>query len=614
MLSRLRIRSKLLLAFGLILLPMGGLTLLRARTAWELRRDLILQSHDEMAEAAAAALHEFLHNFADTEQAMGIAAQRYLGSRDAFHRYIADVARATPHMLGCAVFTTEGQLLISDPAADWWQTLQDRSDICAVRSGLPWAVSNLQRAANGKLVILVTTPIPGNRGLLRVAVDATALKDLLTLPMRPGWRVVIVDRQGRLVYHSEDPQRYWEQRDWRQDVGVRQALTRGASRQESYRSLADGRPCLASYVRESATGWVVSSACPLSLATAPMKAAMALHNTLTALVVGLSLLLLLVLGAQISRPVERLAAAATSLGRGETSPVPETGQDELAVLARTFNQMARQIQERYEREHTIASTLQTAFLPREFPDCPGYQFGASYHPALSEAEVGGDFYDLFPLPQGRLGILLGDVSGKGLAAAIHATMTRYLARAYAFETSSPGQVLERLNRALGEWIADPELFVTAFYGVLDPRTDVFCYASAGHWPALLAGARGAEVIGGHGLVLGAVAEVQYEEGRLRLESGDALLLYSDGLVEVGEEDSIGQMERIQELLRRGRQELPQQLVERLYEDALWRGRGSLRDDLALLLLRCDKQPRRCRSAAHPAAAPEDLSGLRRPTP
>src|SRR5207244_136107 len=138
----------------------------------------------------------------------------------------------------------------------------------------------------------------------------------------------------------------------------------------------------------------------------------------------------------------------------------------------------------------VVDTLPAECRVQELPECTGYRFAAAFHPALSEAEVGGDFYDGFCLPEGRLGLLLGDVAGKGLQAATTATMTRYTTRAYALKSSSPAAVLEEANRALCESIDDPCLFVTAFYAVLDPARGTFSYAAAGHWPALVARRQG----------------------------------------------------------------------------------------------------------------------------
>src|SRR5262249_55655977 len=135
----------------------------------------------------------------------------------------------------------------------------------------------------------------------------------------------------------------------------------------------------------------------------------------------------------------------------------------------------RQMEQALERERNLTSTLQRAFLPDRLPECRGYRFATSYHPALEEAMVGGDFFDVFPLSSGRIGLLLGDVSGKGVAAAVYGAMTRHMLRAYAVETSAPGEVLSRVNRALCEVMDDPNLFVTAFYAVLDPEEDRLWY-------------------------------------------------------------------------------------------------------------------------------------------
>jgi serine phosphatase RsbU (regulator of sigma subunit) len=506
-------------------------------------------------------------------------------------------------MIGCAVFGSDGTLLTSDQPSEWWQTLQDSSDLDRVRSRRRWGVSNLQQAADGELVFTIATPIPRSRNVLRTAIKAAALRDQLDFERAPGgprtgWRVLIVDRRGRLIYHSADTHRPWEKRDWSGNEGIRQALLSGEGRQTDYRSAVDGERCVAHYLRVDRIGWIVGSSSPLELEMAGLRREMALELGRIALACALSLLLVFVLGAHLSRPIERLAVAAEALGRGEDVLLDEEGKDETALLARTFNGMALRVRERFNREHAIASTLQRAFLPTEFPDCPGYDFDAAYHPALREAEVGGDFYDLFELPGGRIGILLGDVSGKGLPAAVYASMTRYLARAYGFESSSPADVLRRVNQALCTWLSETEVFVTAFYAVLEPSTHTLRYANAGHWPALLARPEGTEMVGGGGIALGVLAASEYSEGHLQLAPGDEAVLYSDGLIEVGAQDSMSHLESVQRSLARDRQRTLRERVVRLHEDALARNGGELRDDVAILALRRGQTP-----VAAPASAP-----------
>jgi serine phosphatase RsbU (regulator of sigma subunit) len=293
------------------------------------------------------------------------------------------------------------------------------------------------------------------------------------------------------------------------------------------------------------------------------------------------------------RWIERFATAANWLGdvKGGTD-VPTEGDEGMSLLAHAFNAMAAQVQAREERlraalrrEQRIASTLQQAFLPLTLPECPGYAFAAGYHPALEEAEVGGDFYDVFSLPDGKIGLLLGDVSGKGLEAAHYATMARYTARAYALQTASPGEVLTRLNQALCDSMDDECRFVTAIYAVLDPATHTLQYAIAGHWPALVARRGGVEVVGEAAMALGIAAEVEYEEASLILEPEDSLVLFTDGLVELGADDPTEEMEHAQRWLDQSQPGSPDQIVEGLYQESRRRAGGRLRDDTTVLAIR-----------------------------
>jgi anti-anti-sigma factor len=250
----------------------------------------------------------------------------------------------------------------------------------------------------------------------------------------------------------------------------------------------------------------------------------------------------------------------------------------------------RRMERALQREQRIAGLLQQAFSPQNLPECPGYRFGAVYRPALKEAEIGGDFYDAFPLPGGRLGLLLGDVSGKGLAAAVCATMTHYMVRAYALETHSPADVLARTNHALCESLDDPGLFVTAVYAVLDPATGSLRSANAGHWPPLVTRASGTKQLEGRSVPLGVVPETAYLEQQLQLERGDRLVIFTDGLVETNRQDPMLNLEALQEVLIRERDVPPDQMVERLHQHALRRSHGALRDDVAILALSCDDVP------------------------
>jgi serine phosphatase RsbU (regulator of sigma subunit) len=147
----------------------------------------------------------------------------------------------------------------------------------------------------------------------------------------------------------------------------------------------------------------------------------------------------------------------------------------VAQLVREQQAQAR-ARERLEHELSVARLIQQTLLPKALPTLPGWQLDAYYQPAR---EVGGDFYDFLPFEDGRLGIVIGDVTDKGVPAALIMAATRSILRAAAQQLVSPGSVLERVNDALYPDIP-PKMFVTCLYAVLDPVSGQLCYANAGH--------------------------------------------------------------------------------------------------------------------------------------
>ena len=179
----------------------------------------------------------------------------------------------------------------------------------------------------------------------------------------------------------------------------------------------------------------------------------------------------------------------------------------------------------FTREHRVADMLQAAFLP----DIPDHLFGLdlakAYSPGLREAQVGGDLYDAFPLPDGRVALVIADVSGKGLGAAVQTATVKYSLRAFAAEAAAPGLVLRRLNRTLRQEASGlGEHFVTLFYAVYDPATGRLTYASAGHEAQLIKrAAGGTALLPANGPILGITDHI-YEQDVDYLYPGDSLVL------------------------------------------------------------------------------------------
>jgi serine phosphatase RsbU (regulator of sigma subunit)/anti-sigma regulatory factor (Ser/Thr protein kinase) len=224
------------------------------------------------------------------------------------------------------------------------------------------------------------------------------------------------------------------------------------------------------------------------------------------------------------------------LSEQEYSPDDRTLLNNLAAQAAPalrVAQLVRQQQaealarERIEHELRVARLIQQALLPKRLPDLPGWRMAAAYLPAHA---VGGDFYDFIDFPDGRLGIVIGDVTDKGVPAAMVMATTRSALRASAATGVSPGAVLERVNNLLYPDMP-PKMFVTCLYAILDPTTGHFHFANAGHDLPYCRTETGVQELRATGMPLGLMPDMRYEEQEAVLPTGSTLLLYSDGLVE-----------------------------------------------------------------------------------
>ncbi|HEY1390070.1 MAG TPA: SpoIIE family protein phosphatase [Ktedonobacterales bacterium] len=198
----------------------------------------------------------------------------------------------------------------------------------------------------------------------------------------------------------------------------------------------------------------------------------------------------------------------------------------VAQLVREQQAEAR-TRERIEQELRIARIIQQTLLPQELPQLDGWQLGAYYQPARA---VGGDFYDFLQFDDGRLGLVIGDVTDKGVPAALVMATTRSMLRTAAQHGDSPGEVLERANNLLCPDIP-PKMFVTCLYAILDPATGRLQYANAGHDLPYVSHDGASTELRATGMPLGLMPDMHYEEKEMHMAAGDTLLLYSDGLVE-----------------------------------------------------------------------------------
>jgi PAS domain S-box-containing protein len=257
--------------------------------------------------------------------------------------------------------------------------------------------------------------------------------------------------------------------------------------------------------------------------------------------------------------------------------------------------------DRFEVEHHIADTLQESLLtvPREVP---GIRFASLYRSATVSSRVGGDFYDVFPIAEGRVGVLIGDVSGKGLEAAMVTTLVKDTVRAYAHEHPSPAEVMARANAVLHAASRLPA-FASAILAVIHVNDGEVTYCCAGHPPAVVIRGDAIEETVSESPVIGAFAEMEFVDQQLTLGPTDVLFLYTDGVLEARSEEGFYGEERLLAALAARAQYPLTALPQAILAEVETFASGRLSDDIAMLAVALDRRDR---------PLPSDLSAPEEP--
>jgi len=294
-----------------------------------------------------------------------------------------------------------------------------------------------------------------------------------------------------------------------------------------------------------------------------------------------------------------LKGVLTVYNKKVTTGYTEEDQRLLAIIASQSSQIienARLYEEeqalvRMREELRLASDIQLGLLPKTMPQIPGYDIAGLSIPA---EVVGGDYFDFIPLDKDRLAFCLGDISGKGMPAALLMANLQATIRGQSLLKSSPKDCLSRSNTLLFQ-STDPQKFATLFYGVLDTRTHELCYCNAGHErPFLLAQGGGAERdlrrLDVGGIILGCVEQFPYEDARVPFAVGDVVVIFSDGITEAanasGEEYGD---ERIADLLRENPSDSSSTLTEKIVASVRrYSEKRAQMDDITLVVIRRTK--------------------------
>jgi sigma-B regulation protein RsbU (phosphoserine phosphatase) len=315
-------------------------------------------------------------------------------------------------------------------------------------------------------------------------------------------------------------------------------------------------------------------------------------------VIGLALVGIVPLSRHMTRNLTTLTEGAQRIARGDFgTEVPVRSRDEFGALATAFNDMARDVshhqqlvveRERLQRELELCRRIQTEMLPHA-----SLRLGPTEIKGISipAREVGGDFFNYFELPGGHIAVLVGDVSGKGISAAL--LMANIQATLRARLPLEPD--LARLAAAIDQEIeasTPAGVYVTLFLGILDPAGKTLRYVNAGHHPQFLIRGEGIEPLSSSGMPVGLYAGQGYVERTVQLADNDLLFFYTDGTVEVeNEQTEMFGAERLESLLRTNRDQGVDGLLERIEESvSRFRGAAEPFDDVTIMALRLGVQP------------------------
>ncbi len=301
----------------------------------------------------------------------------------------------------------------------------------------------------------------------------------------------------------------------------------------------------------------------------------------------------------ITAPIKALTIGSETIGKGNLDYQVEikTG-DELEGLAHSFNQMSSHLKtytaelrrttaekERVEKELEIARGIQQSFLPENPPLIAGFDLAALNLPAR---EVGGDFYDFIPVGLNRWGLVIADVSGKGVPAALFMALSRTLVRANVSDKITASEAISKTNDLLAEQDRS-NMFVTLFYGILDPVKMTLTYVSAGHNPPFILTSAGKDIImlKARGVALGVVPNMGLEEKEITLGKNDVVVLYTDGVTEAinDKEEQFGH-DRMVAIAEEVRNLPAEEMIQRIKDGVLEFSRGQPQfDDITLMVLK-----------------------------
>ena len=642
---RLSLRTKLVLSIGV---PLLAAYLFMAWCEYRLgQREALanMASHlTELAARPAAELDGDLSTAAELSRTVAILIAPSTDlTAEGIRAMLQDNLRANPKVFGmCAAF--ERNAFSRDVAAfaayycrhqheglryvDVATAFPDYTNLNWYRparaGGRPfWTEPYFDTGVGERLMTTYVAPMTRDgrfRGVVTVdLLSEDLLQELARIRIGSGY-CALVSRKGTFISHP-DPSLVMRESiftlarrhglDELADAG--KEMVAGKTGVRRIRDFATGRPKWMVYAPVESAGWSLAAIIPEHEVLAPVYAR--LLRSLGILGAGLLVILgiVLLVSGRVTRPIGRLAAAAASLGQGDqTTRVPDvSGNDEVAQLARRFNAMVADLKSNVEGrireeaarrevegELNAAREIQASLLPAMLP--PDQEREFTLHAVNAPAKlVAGDFYDFFFIDGRRLALVIADVSGKGVPAAMYMAVARTRLRDFAAPDKTPAQVVTEVNRGLAKE-NDQGMFLSLFLGYYDVSTGELIYANAGHNPPyILRKAGPLETLDPTGPLVAPFPDAVFRDAQCRLVHDDLLVLFTDGVTESGAErgDLFGE-QRLETLLQSSTETPVADVCRNVIQAARDFSGGDLADDATVLALR-----RTCRAGnPRPVAA------------
>jgi len=447
------------------------------------------------------------------------------------------------------------------------------------------------------------------RGVATADVSLDQLRKRLHEIDTSGGYSLIVSRAGTFVSHPDESrimgESIFSQSEWYGSPELAEAGHEMTAGHQGIRRLIDvetGVPVWMVFAPIESVGWSVAAVIPESQVMADVNWRLGCQSALLLGGLAAIVVLIAVMASWITRPIARLAGAVGELARGnlEVQLPAARGHDEIAALSDTFNKMVRDlkesiddriretaIRESMQRELQVARQIQTSLMPMTrppFPDRREFALDAQTEPAKIMA---GDFFDFWLLDDDVLALVVADVSGKGVPAAMFMAVARTILRSFSGIGQSPAQVLAAANRIMSAENHE-QMFVTVFHAHYHVRTGELTFANAGHNPPYIIGADGtvAEMGSSTGPMIGVLEDAEFEDARAHLGPNDTLIAFTDGVTEARDaEGRLFGQRRLEELLGTLKG-LPVEEISRRILDTVNRYRQDKdQDDVTLLVLR-----------------------------